>query len=85
MNGAQTTQPTTSKPAMTQVNTDVTLGGLFVTQDSHDTHMAARTDWVNHDWGSDVRIAECVEMNGGSEAGSGSETRCCTTPKLDLT
>ena len=54
MNGAQTTQPTTSKPAMTQVNTDVTLGGLFVTQDSHDTHMAARTDWVNHDWGSDV-------------------------------
>ena len=54
MNGAQTTQPTTSKPAMTQVNTDVTLGGLFVTQDSHDTHMAARTDWVNHDWGSDA-------------------------------
>ena len=62
MNGAQTTQPTTSKPAMTQVNTDVTLGGLFVTQDSHDTHMAARTDWVNHDWGSDAVLASPAKL-----------------------
>ena len=43
-----------SKLDGTQVNTDVTLGGLLLTQDSHDNHTAARTDWANHDWGSDV-------------------------------
>ena len=74
MNGAQTTQPTTSKPAMTQVNTDVTLGGLFVTQDSHDTHMAARTDWVNHDWGSDAdlypKVGEALKSAGLPKKGN---------------
>ena len=25
-----------------------------MTRDSHDNHPAARTDWANHDWGSDA-------------------------------